>query len=78
MTGKKEVGKIALLARINRKIIHDRIALRRPRGIREQQSLGDYYLLDLDRNLITRSISDLGGYAREIGVLFEHETYQEK
>ncbi len=64
----------ALLARINRKLAKKMQTLRQCRaGSRWYHELGDYYILDLNRNWIVDKHCDAETLGREIGVLREYE-----
>lgn len=67
----------ALIQRINRALARSDEVLRSTRGDRWRSTLGDYYVLDINRNLVCAKHvvpEDLG---RELGVLREYETLVE-
>ena len=70
---KVPIAKRAVVARINRKLKHDGRMLKTLRGYKAQSDLGDYYVVDLDRNMIIETHVDPEAYGREIGVLEEWE-----
>jgi hypothetical protein len=59
----------ALIQRINRKLAKDERLLKRSRGARTVQNLGDYYLIDVNRNLVVDHQVDPEALARELGVI---------
>jgi hypothetical protein len=63
----------ALLKRINRKLAHENQQLKITRGGQARSNLGDYYVLDLYRNVIGASHCQPEALAREIRVLGEWE-----
>jgi hypothetical protein len=77
---KVPVSTRALLARINRKLRADDedIVVRATRGRRAILDLGYYYEHDFRRNFALNKDLDLEQYGRELGVLREHETWDEQ
>ncbi|MCP3382846.1 hypothetical protein NLM31_20990 [Bradyrhizobium sp. CCGUVB4N] len=73
-TRKVPVTTRAVISRINRRLRPDLLRLRacRPNS-RWWSDLGDYFIVDLDRNAIVQSHVDPETYGRELGVvqLFE-------
>ncbi len=68
------VAEKALLMRINRKLAKEgRLQVKKLRGELARTELGDFYLLDLNRNAIKATHLDLEAYARELGVLAPYE-----
>ena len=63
------VGKRALLARINRRLKEDGETLKATRGERMRLDCGDFYVVNLSRNAVTRKNIDLEVYGRSIGAL---------
>ena len=65
----------ALVARINRKLekLNDN-RLRKSRGLNAFNNLGEYYVLDVNRNLIIDTSVNVESLARELGVMHEFET----
>ena len=63
------LSKPALVARINRKLAHEDQQLKATRGERARRELGDYYIVDVNRNLIVAKDCDLVKLARGLGVL---------
>jgi len=59
----------ALIQRISRKLAKDERLLKRSRGARTVQNLGDYYLIDVNRNLVVDHQVDPEALARELGVI---------
>lgn len=64
----------ALIQRINRKLAKDEEKLMKLRGERGRDDLGDYYVVNLDRNHVVNSHIDPEQFGRKIGVLEEWET----
>jgi hypothetical protein len=67
----------ALLRRLNRKLQREHEVIKPTRSARWRDELGDYYVVDLDRNAIARKQVNLEQYARELGVLQEYEKLEE-
>jgi hypothetical protein len=65
----------ALVQRINRKLKGQGEALRTTRGRRGD--LGDFYVVDLNRNFVVDKHVDLEECGRELGVLKPHERMAE-
>lgn len=64
----------ALLARVNRTIEPDGRSVRRCRpGTRPFEVLGRYHLADLETMAVIEADIDLENYARELGLLADHE-----
>lgn len=79
MNNKISVSERAVIQRINRKLRpHDEM-LRKSRGGRAMQSVGDYYVVNFDRNYIAQQDVDVEGLARELAVLkpWEKVTWDE-
>jgi hypothetical protein len=66
---KAPVSKAALMARINRKLSRTNQRLKAARGDRQRLDLGDYYVINVNRNWIVSKGIDLEEYARELDVL---------
>lgn len=62
----------ALISRINRKLAHIGELLRRARGERWRQDLGDFYVTD-ENNCVTSKNIDPEEWGRELGVLLPNE-----
>lgn len=67
------VSKAALIRRINRKLAHDDQILKATRGARAIQDVGDYYIVDSQRNFAVANDVDPEDLARELEVLHEWE-----
>jgi hypothetical protein len=67
----------ALIQRINRKLAPEGEALRTTRR-RWRSNLGDYYLVDLNRNFVTQQRVNLEALGRELGVLSPWEALVEE
>jgi len=65
-----------LMARINRKLGHDGEQLKATRSERARLELGDYYIIDADRNVILHKDCELVELARELGVLKPYEALE--
>ena len=63
----------ALVQRINRALAQDDEALKKTRGARAIQELGDYYVLDFNRNALVEKDVDPEEFGRELGVLQDYE-----
>ena len=59
----------ALVQRINRALAEDDEVLKAPRGEKALQELGQYYVLDFNRNAVTRKDVDIEELGRSLGVL---------
>jgi hypothetical protein len=72
----------ALIQRINRKLATDQGALyadqlRKARGLRWRQTVGEYYLLNVFRNAVDNTRVDPETLGRELGVLAPWEIVEE-
>lgn len=67
------VTKQALLQRINRALKKSDQKVRTLRGDRWRSDLGDYFRIDLDRNVILEKHVDLEELGRELAVLHRWE-----
>lgn len=63
----------ALSSRINRRLTHDERMLKKSRGERDRSELGEYYVVDMQMNLIDKHV-DLSALGRELGLLRKHES----
>lgn len=63
----------ALLARLNRKLVHDGFVVKKSRGARSIQELGYYYMLSTQSPNIVDTHIDLAAKAEEEGVLMGYE-----
>jgi hypothetical protein len=66
---KVPVSMRALVARINRKLRADGEVLKAAHGARAESSVGHWYVLNLDRNQITRRHVDPEDLGRRLGCL---------
>jgi hypothetical protein len=65
----------ALVQRINRKLAQDSWrVLKKTRGARAIRDLGEFYVLDVNRNFVITSHVDPVAFAKKLGVL---EAYEE-
>ena len=67
------VSERALMARVNRSLVDSHEIVKKARGTYARQQLGEFYLLDFNRNAIMRQDLDLEDFAREIKVLLPYE-----
>jgi hypothetical protein len=67
------VSERALMARVNRSLVDSHEMVKKARGEYARRELGEFYLLDFNRNAILRQDLDLEDYAREIKVLLPYE-----
>ena len=77
----KRVSADAVIKRINRKLEAespgDFLRIKKTRGVRAQQDLGEFYLLNGNRNFIVDHHMDLDELARQYKVLRSFEQVQE-
>jgi hypothetical protein len=79
MTKPKLVGRQAtvspraLVGRINRHLAHENQMVRSPRGRGLNSNLGDYFIVDFNRNFIVATKVNIEELGREIGVLAQWE-----
>jgi hypothetical protein len=59
----------ALIQRINRKLSSEMMQLKTTRGERWRNDLGDYYIIDVNKNIVVRAHLDLEELSRELGCL---------
>ena len=71
------VSMAALMARINRKLARDGEHLKATRSERDRPELGDYYIVDINRNTVVAKHRYPEELAREIGVLKPYEALRE-
>ena len=74
--GKVPVSTRAIIQRINRKLAKDGDKLRKNRSQRWWPEMGDYYIVDEERNAFIRGHVDLEDLGRELGVLEDWETVE--
>jgi hypothetical protein len=72
------ISEDAVLQRINRRLKPDLRGVKKTRGARAYHDLGDYYLIDYDRNWIVDHHLDLEDLARELGCLADDEQLAEE
>ncbi len=70
---KVPVSRRALVQRINRALAGEEECLRTARGGRARQDLGDFYVVNYNRNFVVRKDVDPEDLARELKVLADHE-----
>ena len=71
---RRQVTTDALLKRINRKLFKEGEMLRATRGDQWRNDLGDFYIVDLNRNTLVAQHVDIEALSRELGVLTESES----
>ena len=71
------VSERALIARINRKLKPEGEKLKKLRGDRWLNDLGQYYVVDVSYNALTHPHVSLEDFARECGVLQDWEHLDE-
>ena len=64
----------ALVARINRKLVHEGEQMHRTRGERWRGDLGDYYITETRTRALIAASCTPEGVGRELGVLRPGET----
>jgi hypothetical protein len=70
LTGRKvPVTERAIVQRLNRRLAHDYESIKTPRGERNLQSLGRFYLLNTYQNWIMKTHIDPESFARDLGVM---------
>ena len=73
MKSKVPVSARALLQRINRKLAPDEERVMKSRGQQALLDLGEYYIVNINRNFVTGKDVDLEKLGREVGALTEWE-----
>lgn len=74
---KVPVSRVALVARVNRRLAENNEQLRASKGAAAKQEMGDYYIVNTQKNEMTNSNLDLEGLARELKCLQPWETLAE-
>jgi hypothetical protein len=79
MAGKVKVPvtKRALIQRVNRALAKDGEQLKATKGAQAQLDLGEFYVVDVSLNAVSRKDVDLEKLARELGVLKPYEALAE-
>jgi len=67
------VTRRALIQRVNRALAKDGEQLKATKGTQAQLDLGDFYVIDISGNSVSRKDVDLEKLARELGVLKPYE-----
>jgi hypothetical protein len=67
----------ALLQRINRRLAPELQGVKKLRGERARVELGDFYIIDFNRNFVLAAHVDPEELGRELGVLREYERVDE-
>ena len=68
------VSLVAVIARINRRILHNDEMLCRSRGKRMRALVGEFYTIDIRRKAILERDVDVKALARKVGALKDFET----
>ena len=76
MKNKVPVTQRALIQRINRALAKEGQILKTTRGVKWRQSLGDYYVVDLNRNFIISTHNDVEELGRELKALAPYESME--
>lgn len=75
---KATISRRALLARINRKLATEQKQMKQARqGTRLHQDVGDFYIVDLNRNTIDSMHCDLEGWGKELGAMAPYESLED-
>lgn len=69
----KSVTMTALISRINRRLRPDHETLKVTRGERLRQNVGDFYVIDVNRNIVVEPHADPERLGRELAVLKSYE-----
>ena len=77
-TTKVPVTRRALIQRINRALAKEGEALKTTRGDKWRSSLGDYYVVNLNRNFIISTHIDPEVFGREIKALAPYESMEKE
>jgi len=71
------VSLVAVIARINRRLLRDDKMLRRSRGKRMCGVVGEFYTMDITHKAILEKDVDVEALARKVGALKDRETVAE-
>jgi hypothetical protein len=69
------VGEHALIQRINRALAKEGEKLKKARTVRVSTSVGDFFIVDLQRNVVAYPDVDLEDLGRELKVLKPYEHF---
>jgi hypothetical protein len=58
-----------IYCRLNRKLKHQGLKLRMARNTNTETSVGRYFAVDIEGNYVAQTFIDLGGMAKDLGVL---------
>jgi hypothetical protein len=72
------ISERALLARINRQLVKEDQKLAKTRSEKAKVEVGDYYLLNFERNAILRMRVDLEDLGHDLGVLKRYEVLDDE
>ena len=70
------ISEHALMQRINRILKNDMRQLKKTHGKRTRRDVGDYYILDYNRNIIKETFVDIEKLGRRLKVLNTNEHLQ--
>ena len=73
MKTKVQITERALMQRIQRKLKHQDELLRKNASLRWQTDLGDFYIVDANRNILLSAHHNLEQLGRELGALRPYE-----
>jgi hypothetical protein len=68
----------ALIARINRKLKPEMETLKAARGRRDRADLGDFYIINFERNWLVAARVDPEAYGRELDALLGYEVVEQE
>jgi hypothetical protein len=74
---KSQISKRALIARINRRLAADGRALKATRTEADRESMGDFFIVELERGRIVEAKVDLVARAKELDILKPYEQVTE-
>ncbi|HSE41125.1 MAG TPA: hypothetical protein VLH08_10215 [Acidobacteriota bacterium] len=74
---KIKVSKAALIGRINRRLKPHREKLCKRRSSKYLAELGEYYVVNFNKNFVVNTHVKPEKYARELGVLMDYEETEE-
>ena len=74
---KSQISRRALILRINRRLAADGRALKATRTEADRESMGDFFIVELERGRIVSANIDPIALAKELGVLKPYEQVTE-
>ena len=63
----------AVVSRVRRALAKEGCNIKRSRSLNMQINVGEFYVYDVSRNFVVEGIDDVEAFARELGVLSDHE-----